>query len=57
LVIPYGADVSSYVATKLNTFEAQYASFGISSLRYKGQKVYDHFITMDEFIANQKAAA
>jgi oligopeptide transport system substrate-binding protein len=56
LVIPYGASASSYVATKLNTFEGQFASFGISSLRYKGQKVYDHFITMKEFVENQNAA-
>ncbi len=56
LVIPYGASPAGYVATKLNAFEGQFASFGISSLRYKGQKVYDHFITMEEFINNKNAA-
>ena len=54
LVIPYGASPAGYVATKLNVFEGQFASFGISTLRYKGQKLYDHFITMEEFIANEK---
>ncbi len=56
LVIPYGASPAGYVATKLNAFEGQFASFGISTLRYKGQKLYDHFITMEEFIANKNAA-
>ncbi len=56
LVIPYGASPATYVATKLNAFEGQFASFGISTLRYKGQKLYDHFITMEEFVNNQKAA-
>lgn len=56
LVIPYGASPATYVATKLNTFEGQFASFGISSLRYKGQKLYDHFITMEEFVSNKNAA-
>ncbi|MBE6648664.1 MAG: peptide ABC transporter substrate-binding protein [Ruminococcaceae bacterium] len=55
LVIPYGASPAGYVATKLNTFEGQFASFGISTLRYKGQKLYDHFITMEEFVNNKNA--
>lgn len=57
LAIPYGASVSSYVATKLNVFEGQYAPFGVSALRYKGQKLYDHFITMEEYTANKEAVA
>ncbi len=45
LCVPYGVSVSSAVATKLNMYEAQYAPFGVSSLRYKGQKLYDGFIS------------
>ncbi len=56
LVIPYGASPSSYVATKLNTFEGQFASFGISTLRYKGQKLYADYISMEQYIAFKNAA-
>jgi oligopeptide transport system substrate-binding protein len=56
LVIPYGTSPAGYVATKLNVYEGQFASFGVSTMRYKGQKLYDHFITMEEFIANKNAA-
>lgn len=55
LVIPYYIDPSSCVATKLNIFEGQYSPSGISSTRFKGQKVYDHFITMEEYTANYEA--
>lgn len=53
LVIPFSITVSPYVATKLNVFEAQYAPFGVSKLRYKGQKLYDHYISMEEYEANK----
>lgn len=45
LCIPYGVSVSSAVATKLNMYEAQYAPFGVSTLRYKGQRLYSGFIS------------
>ena len=54
-VIPYSISVSKYVASKLDVFEGQYAPFGVSNLRYKGQHLKDHFISMDEFKANQEA--
>lgn len=54
LVIPYSITVSSYVATRLDVFEGQYAPFGVSPLRYKGQHRQDHFISMDEFKANSE---
>lgn len=56
-VIPYSISVSKYVASKLDVFEGQYAPFGVSNLRYKGQHLKDHFISMDEFKANQEANA
>ncbi|MDO5713924.1 MAG: peptide ABC transporter substrate-binding protein [Tissierellia bacterium] len=49
LVLPFSLSNSNYVATKLNVFEGQYAPFGISSYRYKGMKLRDNFISMEEF--------
>ncbi len=49
IVIPYFIYPSSYVATKINIFDGQYAPCGVSNLRYKGQKVSEKFITMDEY--------
>ena len=56
LVVPYGVSASDYVATKLNVFEGQFAPFGISTYRYKGQYLYDHFISMDEYTENYEKA-
>lgn len=55
LVIPYAVGPLEYKVTKLNVFEGQYAPFGVSSLRYKGQKLYDKAISMEEFEANYAA--
>lgn len=54
LVIPFSITVSPYIATKLNEFDAQYAPFGVSRLRFKGQKVLDHYVSMEEYEANKK---
>ena len=54
LVIPYGIEVSAYIATKQNLFEGQYAPFGVSKMRYKGLKMSDHFISLDEYNQNAK---
>ncbi|MFT4107499.1 MAG: peptide ABC transporter substrate-binding protein [Lacrimispora sp.] len=54
-VIPYSISVSRYVADTLNVFDGQYAPFGVSNLRYKGQTINDHYISMDEFKANKEA--
>ncbi len=54
LAVPYGISVSDYIATKLNVFEGQYAAFGISFLRYKGQHLYTDFISMDQYEKNSK---
>ncbi len=55
LVVPYFILPAEYQATKLNIYEGQFASFGMSSLRYKGQKLYDHFITPEEDAAHRDA--
>lgn len=55
LVIPYGVGELEYKVTKLNVFEAPFASFGVSILRYKGQKLYDKAFSMEEFEANYEA--
>lgn len=55
LVVPYYISPSTFQATKLNIFEGQYSPSGISSTRFKGQKVYDHFITMEEYTAAYEA--
>lgn len=52
LAVPYGVSVSDFVVTKLNAWEGQYAAFGVSNQRYKGQKLYSNFISMDEFNAS-----
>ncbi|MCC8101753.1 MAG: ABC transporter substrate-binding protein [Clostridiales bacterium] len=52
LVVPYGLEVSSFVVSKLNPWEGQYAAFGVSNQRYKGQKLYDDFITMEQYEAS-----
>lgn len=54
-VLPYSISVSKYIANKLDVFEGQYAPFGVSNLRYKGQHLKDHFVSMDEFKANREA--
>ena len=54
LVIRFSITVSPYIATKLNEFDAQYAPFGVSRLRFKGQKVLDHYVSMEEYEANKE---
>jgi len=56
LVVPFSISVSKYLATKLNVFEGQYAPFGVSNLKYKGQHLQDHYISMEEFEANKEKA-
>lgn len=40
LVIPFSMSPVSYQMTRLNTYESSYASFGVSTSRYKGMKYY-----------------
>ncbi len=53
LVVPYGTSVSDYIVTKLDVWEGQYAAFGVSSLRYKGQHLQDDFVSMDDYYASE----
>ena len=55
IVVPYYISPAEYQATKLNLYEGQFASFGMSILRFKGQKLYDHFLTPEEDAANRQA--
>lgn len=55
LFIPYYISPAEYHVSKVSPYEGAYASFGMSILRYKGQKLYDHFITAEEAKANLEA--
>lgn len=48
-VIPYAAGGGGYVASRLNPFESQYSPFGVSSERYKGQRVLKTPMNSEEF--------
>lgn len=48
-VIPYSVGGKGYVSSKLDPFESQYSPFGVASYRYKGQKILDKPMSMDEF--------
>ncbi len=41
----------SYQMCNLNVFEGQYASFGMASLRYKDQHLYDSSMSLEEYQA------
>jgi len=49
LLVPYGYDNGGYTASRLNPFESQFAPFGISNERYKGQKLLDDPMSTDEY--------
>ncbi len=49
MVIPYAVSGGGYTASKLNPFESPYSPFGISSERYKGQKVMERAMNTAEF--------
>ncbi len=54
LAVPYSISNSYYLVVKLNYFEGQYAPFGVSVLRYKGQHLLEKPVSMDEFNAAQE---
>jgi len=49
MLIPYGYDNGGYTASRLNPFESQFAPFGISNDRYKGQKLLDAPMSTDQY--------
>ncbi|MGN0772415.1 MAG: peptide ABC transporter substrate-binding protein [Candidatus Ventricola sp.] len=48
-IIPFGYGNGGYTASRLNPFETQFAPFGISIERYKGQTVLDKPMNTDEY--------
>lgn len=48
IVVPCGLS-GGYSATKVNPFEGQYAPYGVSILRYKGQHLMDTAMSTDMF--------
>ncbi|MDR0397468.1 MAG: peptide ABC transporter substrate-binding protein [Oscillospiraceae bacterium] len=49
IVIPLGYEAAGYIGTRINPFEAQYAPFGISNYRFKGQQLLDKPMSTDEY--------
>ena len=49
--LPIHTSNRSYSMSKLNVFEGQYAPFGVASLRYKDQHLYDDSMSLAEFQA------
>lgn len=48
-IIPFGHGTGGYTASRLNPFESQFAPFGISRDRYKGQSVMEKPMNTDEY--------
>jgi oligopeptide transport system substrate-binding protein len=53
MVIPYGITGGDYQATRLNTFEGEYASFGYAVNRFKYRWVYETGQSEEMFHASQ----
>jgi len=49
MIVPYGYDNGGYTASRLNPFESQFAPFGISNERYKGQTLLDAPMSTDQY--------
>ena len=49
--VPFSSSNRSYQMCNLNVFEGQYASFGMASLRYKDQHLYDTSMSLEEYQA------
>ena len=48
-VIPYAVGGGGYAAGRLNPFESQYSPFGVSSQRYKGQRIMEKPMNTEEY--------
>jgi len=48
-VIPFGYGTGGYIAARLNPFDSQYAPFGISRERYKGQALLEEPMNTDRY--------
>jgi len=49
MIIPFGYGNGGYTASRLNPFESQFAPFGISNERYKGQTLLEKPMNTDEY--------
>lgn len=49
IVVPLGYGEAGYVGTRIDPFEGQYASFGISPYRFKGQHLLDAPMSTDQY--------
>ena len=49
LIVPFGYGNGGYTASRLNPFESQFAPFGISNERYKGQPLLEKPMNTDEY--------
>ncbi|MBQ8618110.1 MAG: peptide ABC transporter substrate-binding protein [Clostridia bacterium] len=49
MIIPFGYGTGGYTASRLNPFESQFAPFGISNERYKGQTLLEKPMSTDEY--------
>ena len=57
IVMPCYIKPAAYQVTKYNVFEGAWAACGYCSYQYKGIHLQDHYISMDEFMANQESWA
>ena len=55
VAIPYMVTPVGYAATRINVFERQTASCGVSILRYKGLRLSEAFIDAEQFERNRQA--
>lgn len=49
-VVPYALGGGGYAAGRLNPFESLYSPFGVSSERYKGQKILEKPMNTEQFL-------
>lgn len=49
VVVPFGYGEGGYTAARIDPFQSQYASFGISNYRFKGVELLDHPMNTDEY--------
>lgn len=55
LAVPFGTGSGGYTASRLDPFSCQYAPFGISIERFKGQKLLEKPMNTDEYYDAQDA--
>lgn len=48
-VVPYGLGGGGYYSSKLNPFEAPFSPFGVSYLRFKGQRIHEEPMNMQDY--------